>query len=173
MLEQVTRPINLCRALQVGGSGHPPTEALQVLVALWCWITEWVKTALLGRGCKLVMDSCSMQVKCGGDLTRSNSNNQAERKTRDHIATIEGGTSVACAATVANINDKSMFRPVLFAGVAAPTKIRSASADKGHDAKVRRMLCLVLDTEPHIHNYDHINRSELDKQSRLVERTDA
>jgi len=78
-------------------------------------LARWAETGLLAtvhallvsmmRGHPdLILDSCSVRAKRGGDLTGPNPTDRGKRGTKYHIATDGDGVPVACIATAANVN---------------------------------------------------------------------
>src|SRR5438270_2289036 len=65
--------------------------------------------AMLRGDPDLILDSCSVRAKRGGDLAGPNPTDRGERGTKYHIATTGDGVPVACAATAANVNDTLLF----------------------------------------------------------------
>ncbi len=53
----------------------------------------------------LILDTCSVRDKPGGDLTGPNPTDRAKRGTKYHVAVDGDGVPVACAATAVNGND--------------------------------------------------------------------
>jgi transposase len=76
----------------------------------------------------LILDTCSVRAKRGGDLTGPNPTDRGKRGTKYHIA--GDGVPVACAATAANVNDTLVFER-LFLTAFVMTRIRTVFADKG------------------------------------------
>ena len=83
-------------------------------------LARWAETGLLAkvhallvgmlRGHPdLILDSCSVRAKRGGDLTGPNPTDRAKRGTKYHVAVDGAGVPVACAATAANVNDTVLF----------------------------------------------------------------
>jgi hypothetical protein len=83
-------------------------------------LTRWAGTGLLAkvhallvgmlRGHPdLILDTCSVRAKRGGDLTGPNPTDRAKRGTKYHVAVDGDGVPVACAATGANVNDTLVF----------------------------------------------------------------
>src|ERR1044071_10065444 len=86
-------------------------------------LMEWSAVALLHRvhaalvrmvrsgpeaaaaACDVVIDSCSVRAKRGGELTGPNPTDRGKQGTKYHIATMGDGVPVACVATAANVND--------------------------------------------------------------------
>jgi hypothetical protein len=52
----------------------------------------------------LILDSCSVRAKRGGDLTGPNPTDRAKRGTKYHVAVTGDGVPVACAVTAANVS---------------------------------------------------------------------
>ena len=72
----------------------------------------------------LILDSCSVRAKRGGDLTGPNPTDRGKRGTKYHIATTGDGVPVACAATAANVNDTLAVR------AAVPDGLRRRGPDR-------------------------------------------
>ena len=73
----------------------------------------------------LILDSCSVRAKRGGDLTGPNPTDRGKRGTKYHIATTGDGVPVACAATAANVNDTLVFERLFLAAFAVMARIRT------------------------------------------------
>src|SRR3954463_14083986 len=93
----------------------------------------------------LILDTCSVRAKRGGDLTGPNPTDRGKRGTKYHIAgdgvpvacyhSAGDGVPVACAATAANVNDTLVFERLFLTAFAVMTRIRTVFADKGYDAE--------------------------------------
>src|SRR5689334_1276445 len=66
----------------------------------------------------LILDTCSVRAKRGGDLTGPNPIDRAKRGTKYHIATNGDGVPVACLAMAANGNDTLVFERLFLAAFA-------------------------------------------------------
>ena len=130
----------------------------------------------------LILDSCSVRAKRGGDLTGPNPTDRGKRGTKYHIATTGAGMPVACAATAANVNGPSgnagrrytlVFEQLFLAAFAVMTRIRTVFADKGYDAEHHRALCREFGAEPCIHKRGQPHGSGLGKRRWPVERSNA
>ena len=53
----------------------------------------------------LIVDSCSVRAKRGGELTGPNPTDRAKKGTKYHLAVTGDGVPVACVATAGNVND--------------------------------------------------------------------
>ncbi len=100
-----------------------------------------VLVAMLRGDPDLILDSCSVRAKRGGDLTGPNPTDRGKRGTKYHVAVTGDGVPVACAATAANVNDTVLFERLFLTASAVMTKIGTVFADKGYDAEADRELC--------------------------------
>jgi transposase len=132
-----------------------------------------VLVAMLRGDPTLILDSCSVRAKRGGDLTGPNPTDRGKQGTKYHIATTGDGVPVACAATAANVNDTLMFERLFLAAFAVMARIRTVFADKGYDAERHRKLCREFGVEPHIHKRGQPHGSGLGKRRWPVERSNA
>ena len=63
-----------------------------------------VLVAMLRGHPDLILDSCSVRAKRGGDLIGPNPTDRGKQGTKYHLATTGDGVPVACAVTAANVN---------------------------------------------------------------------
>jgi transposase len=121
----------------------------------------------------LILDSCSVRAKRGGDLTGPNPTDRGKRGTKYHIATTGDGVPVACAATAANVNDTLLFERLFLTAFAVVARIRTVFADKGYDAEGNRDLCRAFEADPHLHKRGRPHGSGLGRRRWPVERSNA
>jgi transposase len=121
----------------------------------------------------LILDTCSVRAKRGGDLTGPNPTDRGKQGTKYHIATDGDGVPVACLATAANINDTLVFERLFLAACAVMARIRTVFADKGYDAERHRELCRAFAAKPDIHKRGQPRGSGLGKHRWPVERSNA
>ena len=121
----------------------------------------------------LILDTCSVRAKRGGDLTGPNPTDRGKRGTKYHIATDGDGMPVACLATAANVNDTLAFERLFLAAFAVMARIRTVFADKGYDAEHHRELCRAFGAEPGIHKRGQPRGSGLGTRRWPVERSNA
>jgi len=121
----------------------------------------------------LIVDSCSVRAKRGGELTGPNPTDRAKKGTKYHIAVNGDGLPVASVATSATVNDTVVFERLFQAAFAVMLRVRTAFADKGYDAEVNREVCRTHDTEPRIHKRGQPHGSGLGKRRWPVERANA
>jgi transposase len=147
-------------------------------------LRHWAETGLLAqvhamlvgmlRGHPdLILDTCSVRAKRGGDLTGPNPTDRAKRGTKYHIAVDGVGVPVACVATAANVNDTLVFERLFLAAFAVMARIRTVFADKGYDAEHHRALCRRFGAEPCIHKRGQPRGSGLGQHRWPVERSNA
>jgi transposase len=121
----------------------------------------------------LILDSCSVRAKRGGELTGPNPTDRGKRGTKYHVATTGDGVPVACAATAANVNDTLLFERLFLTAFAVVAKIGTVFADKGYDAEHHRGLCRAFGAEPRLHKRGRPRGSGLGKRRWPVERSNA
>jgi transposase len=121
----------------------------------------------------LILDSCSVRAKRGGEFTGPNPTDRAKRGTKYHVAVDGDGVPVACVATAANVNDTLAFERLFLAAFAVMARIRTVFADKGYDAERNRDLCRQFDAAPEIHRRGRPHGSGLGKRRWPVERSNA
>ena len=129
--------------------------------------------AMLRGDPDLILDSCSVRAKRGGDLVGPNPTDRGKRGTKYHIATTGDGVPVACAATAANVNDTLLFERLFLTAFAGGARIGTVFADKGYDAEANRTLCRSFGAEPQLHNRGRPPGSGLGKRRWPVERSNA
>jgi transposase len=121
----------------------------------------------------LILDSCSVRAKRGGDLTGPNPTDRGERGTKYHVATTGEGLPVACAATGADVNDTLLFERLFLMAFAVLAKVATVFGDKGYDAEPHRELCRTFGAEPRLHERGRPRGSGLGKRRWPVERSNA
>ena len=147
-------------------------------------LSRWTRSGLLGQvhallvamlrgNPTLIVDSCSVRAKRGGDLTGPNPTDRAKKGTKYHLAVTGDGVPVACLTTAANVNDTVVFERLFLAAFGVVARIRTVFADKGYDAKLNRALCQTFGAEPHIHKRGQPHGSGLGKKRWPVERSNA
>jgi hypothetical protein len=86
--------------------------------------------AMLRGDPDLILDSCSVRAKRGGDLTGPNPTDRGKRGTKYHVAITADGVPVACAATAATVNDTLLFERLFLAAWVVLARIRTVFADR-------------------------------------------
>jgi transposase len=145
---------------------------------------RWTRTGLLSKvhallvamlrgNPVLILDSCSVRAKRGGELTGPNPTDRGKKGTKYHIAVTGDGVPVACMATAANVNDTVLFERLFLAAFAVMARIRTVFADRGYDAESNRALCRSFRAEPCLHKRRQPSGSRLGQQRWPVERSNA
>lgn len=119
----------------------------------------------------LILDSCSVRAKRGGDLTGPNPTDRGKRGTKYHVAITDDGVPVACRVTAANVNDTLLFERLFLAAWAVLARIGTVFADKGYDAERHRDLCRRFGVEPRIHRRGQPRGAGLGQRRWPVERS--
>ena len=119
----------------------------------------------------LILDTCSVRAKGGGDLTGPNPTDRGKRGTKYHLAVDGDGMPVACTATAANVNDTLASERLFLVAFAVMARIRTVFADKGYHAEHHRDLCRQFGAEPYIHRRGRPRGSGLGRRRWPVERT--
>jgi transposase len=146
------------------------------------FLTEWAQNAVLAKvhallvamprgNPALILDSCSVRAKRGGDLVGPNPTDRAKMGSKYPIATDGDGMPVACVATAANVPDTLVFERLFLAAIAVMARIRGVYADKGHDAERHRQLRRACKVKPFIHKRGRPHGSGLGRYRWPVERT--
>ena len=162
---RATRPRPAARPCVAGSRSGRTINLLQRVHALL--------VAMLRGDPDLILDSCSVRAKRGGDLTGPNPTDRGKRGTKYHIATTGDGVPVACAATAANVNDTLLFERLFLTAFAVVARIGTVFADKGYDAEHNRELCRAFGAEPRLHKRGRPRGSGLGKRRWPVERSNA
>ena len=132
-----------------------------------------VLVAMLRGNPALILDSCSVRAKRGGDLSGPNPTDRRKRGTKYHVAVTGDGVPVACAATAANVNDTLLFERLFLTAFAVVARIGTVFADKGYDAGGNRELCRAFGAEPRLHKRGQPRGSGLGERRWPVERSQA
>jgi transposase len=132
-----------------------------------------VLVAMLRGSPDLILDSCSVRAKRGGDLVGPNPTDRGKQGSKYHVAVTGDGVPVACAVTGANVNDTVLFERLFLTAFAVVARIGTVFADKGYDAEASRMLCRSFGAEPQLHTRGRPHGSGLGKRRWPVERSNA
>src|SRR3954447_5133198 len=127
--------------------------------------------AMLRGNPTLILDSCSVRAKRGGDLVGPNPTDRAKMGSKYHIAINGDGVPVAWRVTAANVPDTLLFERLFLAALGVMARIRTVYADKGYDAERHRQLCHACKVKPFIHKRGRPHGSGLGRYRWPVERT--
>ncbi len=148
-------------------------------------LDEWSATALLRRvhvalirmvrsgpevaSWEVVVDSCSVRAKRGGELTGPNPTDRGKAGTKYHIVASTDGLPLAAVPSAANVHDTRLFPHLLRLAQVVCATIGQLYADAGYDSADNRDLCLQDGIEPHIRKVGEAHGSGLGSVRCVVE----
>jgi transposase len=95
----------------------------------------------IGTPDTVVVDSCSVRAKRGGDLVGPNPTDRGKPGTKDHIAVDADGLPLAAVASAANVNDTVLLPHLLNRALVVCANIGRLIADAGYDSRDNRECC--------------------------------
>lgn len=98
----------------------------------------------------VVLDSCSVRAKRGGELTGPNPSDRGKSGTKYHVVVSTDGIPLGIAPSAANVHDTRLFPHLLRLALAACVAVAKLYADAGYDSAENRKLCLDEGIQPHI-----------------------
>ena len=98
----------------------------------------------------VVVDSCSVRAKRGGELTGPNPTDRGKAGTKYHVVASTDGLPLAAVPSAANVHDTRLFPHLLRLAQVVCAAIGRLYADAGYDSAENRRLCLRDGVEPHI-----------------------
>ena len=120
-------------------------------------LDEWSATALLRRvhvvlirlvragpeatPWDVVVDSCSVRAKRGGELTGPNPTDRGKAGTKYHVVVATDGLPLAAIPSAANVHDTRLFPHLLRLALAVCAAIGRLYADAAYDSADNRRLC--------------------------------
>jgi hypothetical protein len=117
----------------------------------------------------VVVDSCSVRAKHGGELTGPNPTDRGKSGTKYHVVISTDGLPLAVMPSAANVHDTMLFPDLLRLAQVVCTAIAKLYADAGYDSADNRWLCLRDGVQPHIRKIGETHGSGLGKVRRVVE----
>jgi transposase len=127
-------------------------------------LDEWSATALLrrvhaalvrmvraGPGAApwdVVVDSCSIRAKRGGELTGPNPTDRGKAGTKYHVVVATDGLPLGVVPSAANVHDTRLLPHLLHLAQAVCVAIGRLYADAGYDSADNRALCLRHGIQP-------------------------
>src|SRR3954453_6573458 len=122
-------------------------------------LSEWSTTALLRRvhtalvrmvrsgpeaaaaAWDVVVDSCSVRAKHGGELTGPNPTDRGKSGTKYHVVAATDGTPLGAEPSAPNVHDTRLLAHLLRLAQAAGAAIGRLYADAAYDSADNRALC--------------------------------
>ena len=98
----------------------------------------------------VVVDSCSVRAKHGGELCGPNPTDRGKLGTKYHVVVASDGLPLAAMPSAANVHDTRLFPYLLRLALAVCAAIGRLYADAGYDSTANRDLCRQDGIEPHI-----------------------
>src|SRR5690242_3852314 len=89
----------------------------------------------------VVVDSCSVRAKRGGELTGPNPTDRGKRGTKYHVVVATDGVPLAALPSAANVHDTMLFPGLLRRAMVVCVAIARLYADAGYDSAENRGLC--------------------------------
>jgi transposase len=140
-------------------------------------LDEWGATALLRRvhvalirmvrsgpeaaPWDVIVDSCSVRAKRGGELTGPNPTDRGKAGTKYHVVVATDGLPLGVVPSAANVHDTRLFPHLLRLAQVVCAAIGRLYADAAYDSADNRSLCLRDGIEPHIRGVGHPHGSRL------------
>lgn len=121
----------------------------------------------------VVVDSCSVRAKRGGELTGPNPTDRGKRGTKYHVVVSTDGLPLGAVASAANVHDTEMFPELLRLALVVGSRIGRLYADAGYDSADNRWLCLREGIQPIIRQIGSDHGSGLGVVRSIVENANA
>ena len=98
----------------------------------------------------VVVDSCSVRAKRGGELTGPNPTDRGKAGTKYHVVISTDGIPLGVIPSAANVHDTRLFPHLLRLAQVVCAAIGRLYADAAYDSADNRQLCLRDGIQPHI-----------------------
>src|SRR5215211_1489919 len=118
---------------------------------------------------EVVVDSCSVRAKRGGELTGPNPTDRGKAGTKYHVVVATDGIPLGAVPSAANVHDTRLFRHLLRLAQVVCATIGRLYADAGYDSADNRALCRRDGIQPHIRKIGQAHGSGLGKVRSVVE----
>ena len=117
----------------------------------------------------VVVDSCSVRAKRGGELTGPNPTDRGKAGTKDHIVASTDGIPLGVVPSAANIHDTRLFPHLLRLALVVGAAIGRLYADAAYDSADNRGLCAREGIQPFIREVGQPHGSGLGSVRCVVE----
>src|SRR5215210_1852027 len=117
----------------------------------------------------VVVDSCSVRAKRGGELTGPNPTDRGKAGTKYHVVVSTGGIPLAVVPSAANVHDTQLFPHLLRLAQVVCAAIGRLYADAAYDSADNRGLCAREGIQPHIREVGQPHGSGLGSVRCIVE----
>jgi transposase len=117
----------------------------------------------------VVVDSCSVRAKRGGELTGPNPTDRGKLGTKYHVVVSTDGLPLGAVPSAANVHDTRLFPHLLLLALAVCAAIGRLYADAAYDSAENRTLCLRDGIQPLIRKTGEVHGSGLGTVRCVVE----
>jgi len=117
----------------------------------------------------VVIDSCAVRAKRGGELTGPNPTDRGKRGTKYHLVVATDGLPLAVIPSAANVHDTRLFPHLLRMAQVVCAAIARLYADAGYDSADNRALCRQDGIQPYIRRVGASHGSGLGAVRYIVE----
>ena len=118
---------------------------------------------------EVVVDSCSVRAKHGGELTGPNPTDRGKIGTKYHVVVATDGLPLGAVPSAANVHDTRLFPHLLGLAQVVCAAIGRLYADAAYDSADNRRLCAREGIQPHIREVDQPHGSGLGSIRCIVE----
>src|SRR5829696_1198512 len=117
----------------------------------------------------IVVDSCSVRAKRGGELTGPNPTDRGKAGTKYHLVASTDGLPLGVVPSAANVHDTRLFPHLLRLAQAVCAAVGKVYADAGYNSAGNRDLCLQDSIQPCIRKVGEAHGSGLGAVRCVVE----
>src|SRR5829696_7317203 len=121
----------------------------------------------------VVIDSCSVRAKRGGELTGPNPTDRAKQGTKYHVVVASDGIPLAALPSAANVHDTMLFPGLLRRALVVCAAIARLYADAAYHSAENRRLCAAEGILPLIRERGEPHGSGLGTVRCIVEHANA
>jgi len=118
---------------------------------------------------EVVVDSCSVRAKHGGELTGPNPTDRGKIGTKYHVVVATDGLPLGAVPSAANVHDTRLFPHLLGLAQVVCAAIGRLYADAAYDSADNRRLCAREGIQPHIREVGQPHGSGLGSIRCIVE----
>jgi transposase len=118
---------------------------------------------------EVVVDSCSVRAKHGGELTGPNPTDRGKIGTKYHVVVATDGLPLGAVPSAANVHDTRLFPHLLGLAQVVCAAIGRLYADAAYDSADNRRLCLDQGIQPYIRQIGEAHGSGLGRVRCVVE----
>src|SRR3954465_8431969 len=144
-------------------------SAVALLRRVHVALLRMVRSGPEGAAWDVVVDSCSVRAKRGGELTGPNPTDRGKPGTKYHVVVSTDGLPLGVVPSAANVHDTRLFPHLLRLAQVVCATIGKLYADAGYDSAENRGLCAREGIQPFIRKIGQAHGSGLGKVRCVVE----